>query len=162
MYYGTREEKDKAARKIAQFHRETAELFPAIRKVIENFDGKVFNVRFEKALQEKTGKRIFAKAYNAYIYIYLYFEGREYNLAILHREDMADGKRINAAKMIESAREHRASHYLKAYTIEAQMTQIDAISQQLQDIERTLTALTCHLDYSIRDIYGLTCRLSRS
>ena len=162
MYYGTREEKDNAVKTIIEEHRTAAGLFPAVRRVIERFDGKVYNVRFQTALQEETKRKIYTETRGNFVYIYIYAAcGRQYTLAALQREDMADGKRINAAKMIESSREYRESHLKKAYKMEQDARRIDEIQKQVADIEKLLKSVVGGLDYQLRDIYSIPINLSR-
>lgn len=164
MFYGSREDQDKRIRTLIEDNRKAAQLFPVIRKVIENFDGKVYNKRLQTALQE-TGERLYTEhkvsSYGGWVRIYFYGHcGYEYTLATLRIEDMQDGKRINAAKMIESARKERESHLKTAYNLEQSMQKVDEIKQQLADIEQLLKAITGKLDYQIIDTYNLPRRLT--
>lgn len=166
MFYGNREDQNKHISEIIKENREAAQLFPEIRKVIQNFDGKVYNIRFQKALQDATGKYIWAKyndygSYGGNVSIYICGNAnRIYTLATIRREDMKDGKRIDAEKMIASARVNRESHLKKAYKMEQSMQQIDVIKKQIQDIEQLLKAVTSPLDYEIRDTYNIPSRLT--
>lgn len=166
MFYGNREDQNKRIQEIIDENRAAAQLFPEIRKVIMNFDNKVFNIKLQKALQESTGKRIFTESrdfgnYGGHVNIYIYGNaGRQYTIATLKREDMEDGKRINAAKMIESARSNREAHLKTAYNLEQSMQQIDTIKQQINDIKKLLEAVTAGLHYEIRDTYNIPSRLA--
>ena len=53
MFIGsTRESQDKQAQMEVEARREAAAAFPFIRPVLQRFNGKVYNCRFEKALKE--------------------------------------------------------------------------------------------------------------
>lgn len=161
MYYGSKEDQDRHVQTLIKEHRDAAALFPAIRKVCAAFDGKVYNVRFTKALREATGARVFTEAKTETIYIYIYgHAGRWIHLANLSRADMADGKRINAAKLIESARICRESHLKKAYELELAAAKADLVKQQLQDLEQLLQAILKDIPYEIRDTYNINARLT--
>ena len=73
--YGYYEDESRRAgcEKTAAAHREAAALFPAIRKTFESFDGKVFNCRLEKALQEATGRRVFVRKDSYSLEVYAWF-----------------------------------------------------------------------------------------
>ena len=161
MYCGSKEDQDKYIDTLVKENRKAAQLFPSVRKVLENFDGKVYNIRLQRAIQEETGDHIYTEERYNRVYIYIYgTAGRQYTIAALDREDMEDGKRINAKKMIESAREYRESHLKKAYQLEQQAAQIITIKEQVKQIEQLLKSVTCKLDYEIRDIYGIPSRLA--
>ena len=122
--------------KTAAANREAAALFPAIRKVFEAFDGKVFNCRLEKALREATGRRVFVKKcdYNIEVYTYLddYRGNSWYTLAFVKCEELKDGKRIPAAAFIDSARSYREKHLKEAAQMEAAP---DTVPEMVQHIK---------------------------
>lgn len=146
--------------RTAAAHREAADLFPAIRKVFEQFDGKVFNCRLEKALQESTGKRIYVckRDYLIEVYIYLdsYRGNTQYTLATLKPEELKDGKRIPAAVLIKSARERRETHLKEAAALEAAPDTVPEIVQHIQYFITQANKLVDSLPYSVRDMYHVS------
>lgn len=146
--------------KTAEAHRNAAQLFPAIRKTLEQFDGKVFNCRLEKALQEATGCRVYAKKSKYSIDIYTYisdYRGNSwYTLARLKNEDLKDGKRIPAAAFISSAREYREKHLQEAAELEAAPDTVPEMAEHIRYFIAQANKLVDSIPYVIRDMYGLS------
>lgn len=155
MYYGSQEDKDRAIETKIRERREAAALFPEVRKVIEQFDGKVYNVRFDKALRAAVGK-VYTEQRGGRIYIYTLGTGSNWHhIASLSREDMKDGKRINAAAFIESARRCREILLKEAYQIERAAEDAPKVKMQIEEIRKTLEAVIKNIPYEVRDIYDL-------
>lgn len=137
--------------------RSAADMATKITKVIEQFDGKVYNCRFDKALKEAVGNRIRTEKRYTLLAIYTWPDTSydSITIATLDISDMQDGKRINAEKLIESTRKYREDLLRKAYEIETGMT----FAPQIQDyIRQSIDKLNKYLDTipsDIRDIYGL-------
>ena len=142
--------------------RETADLYPVIAKVLQAYDGKVFNCRLQKALQDATGARIFAEKKTKFIEIYIYTSRQREcrTLATLSIDAMQDGKRINAAAFIEDARERRAKHLQRAAQIAQQVQQAQQIKDQVLQLQKALQAITEPLAWEVREIYGLNYRIT--
>lgn len=162
--YYTDGDKEKAAKRLAEDYREAARLFTEIRPVIESFDGKVFNCRFEKALQEKTGRRIYCrKEYEKWITIHYYSINfnQHMTLAVLKIEDMIDGKRINAARFLESGRENYTEHLQKAAKIEEAIEKAPEIKRQIAELAKMIGVLSAQIDsYEAREIFDLNYRIT--
>lgn len=164
-YYGSREDRDRAARNIIADKREMAALFAAIRPIIQDFDGRVYNCRFDRALKEIiTEKHIYSsKKYNhLYIEAHGSNSNRWYTLASIRLDELTDGKRIPADLFIQSAREYREKWLKEAASLERNIDSIDTIQQQIKIISAQLNALLQPLDYTTRDIYGLNARITYS
>ena len=58
MRYCSREEADKDITAYIEELRKCAGIIPAIKKTVQEFDGKVLNCRLEKALEAATGEYI--------------------------------------------------------------------------------------------------------
>lgn len=146
--------------KTAQAHRDAAALFPEIRKVFEQFDGKVFNCRLEKALQDATGRKIYVSksSYNIEVYIYLndYRGNSCYTLARAKNESLKDGKRIQANEFIQSAREIREKHLQEAAQLE---TAPDIMPKMVENIKYFISQankITDAIPYSLQEMYGIS------
>lgn len=160
MYYGcTKEDQDKATKSFIETYRKAASMYPQIKKVILSFDNKVFNKRFQAALQEATGSRVYVENRQNLIDVHIYGPHAEWiSLAVLLKDDMNDGKRINAEKLAESLTDHRNALLKTAARYEEQIEQIDQVKEQLKQIEKQLKAVLEPYDYTIRDIYGINKR----
>ena len=161
MYYGcTKEVQDKATRSFIKQYRDAAALYPQIKNVIQEFDGKVFNKRLQTALQDRTGARVYVENRPNMIDIHIYGSRGEWvTLAILLKDDMEAGKRINAGKLIESLTDHRTHLLKKAAEYEEQIEQIEQVKEQIRQIDKQLKAVLAPFDCTIRDIYGINKRL---
>ena len=161
MYGYTKNEQDQAVKSYIDAYRKAAALYPAIKKVIQNFDKKVFNKRLETALQEGTGARVYVDNRPNMIDIHIYGGPRStwITLATLSKDEFIDGKRIDAEKMIQSLTERRAGLLRKAAEYEQQIEQIDQVKEQLKTLKKQIADVLGPYDYTIRDIYGINLRL---
>lgn len=156
--YGTIEDKKKAAEVKAREYRDAAALYPMIASVIIKFDGKVYNKRLQTALQE-TGARIFTNARHNFVEVYTYgSHGAQYTLALLKDYDPQTNKRIDAAKMLQSAKESREAYLKKAYEIERATASIDTHLAYIKELEDRLSSYRGALPWEVRDIFDLNRR----
>lgn len=155
MFWRNAEDANKEAQKRIEMHREAAGIIPAVINVIRRFDGKVYNRRFQGALQEETGKNVYADKMEYYIEVYMWFNGRHINLARIKNEELIDGKRIPAGKMIESARGYQSSHLKTAYEIETSLQQVEQCKTYLQEMKEKIENFTAKIPSDVREIYNI-------
>lgn len=163
MYYRNKEERDNAVKRHIEDYRNAAGLFSRIRPIIESFDNKVFNCRLEKALQEKTGLRIYAKKDFKHISIYMYGgnTNRMITLASIPLEALKEEKRIPAAAFIEDARKRRESLLKEAASMEEAITKADTVKRQMDALQAQMEAVSKQISsYTAREIYGLNYRIT--
>lgn len=149
------------AREYAQELREAAKICTQIKPVLERFDGKVYNIRIERALQEIA--RVYREHSGDYIVFYTYI-GKTYNnrhviMRVKRSDGLRDGKRIRADKFIEATNECRQELLKKAYTIDATLPQMPEVLQQIEALKKQLNAVSDSLPYMIRDIYKIHYRI---
>lgn len=160
--YGYYEDESRRAgcEKTAAAHREAAALFPAIRKTFETFDGKVFNCRLEKALQEATGRRVFVRKDSYSLEVYAWFNdyrgSSHYTLAYIKAGDLVDGKRIPAALLIESARANREKHLQEAAALDIAPDTVPTTAQHIKYFMEQANKLVDTLPYSVRELYRIS------
>lgn len=146
--------------KTAEANREAAALFPQLRKTFEEFNGKVFNCRLEKALQEATGRRVYVKKDNYRIEIYTFIEDHHgnswYTLAFVKSDVLTDGKRIPAAAFIDSAREYREKHLKDAAALEDAAERGPEIKRQIEYFIEQANKLVNAIPYSVQEIYNVS------
>lgn len=160
--YGYYEDESRRAgcEKTAAAHREAAALFPAIRKTFESFDGKVFNCRLEKALQEATGRRVFVRKDSYSLEVYAWFSdyrgSSHYTLAHIQVEKLIDGKRIPAALLVESARGYREKHLQEAAALDIAPDTVPTTAQHIKYFIEQANKLVDTLPYSVREMYRIS------
>lgn len=162
MFYGRKEDREKEIAKKIRACREMSTLFPIIRDVAEAFDGKVFNCRFEKALQE-IRPRMYAQKRYQWLEITAFPNEPgcgEYTLAQIKLSDMPDGKRIPADLIIDAARRKRESLLQQAAQMERDASEAEEKRRQLEYFKSQLEKVRDSICYEVRDIYNLDYRVN--
>ena len=153
-----------------EIYRKTAAAFPIVRRVIESFNGKCFNCRLNNALKEAISQEIPGS--------YIYCEKKnERALSINYcvpgangsrgwqsicwipvEKAFTDGKRINAAAIIDAMREKRAELLKKAYDIEETGRNAESIKAQLEQIKSAYNHIVDSIPYEAREEYKIKCQ----
>lgn len=157
-FYGDIEAANKEAHERAESYRTAAGYILAITKVLKDFDGKVYNCRLDKALQAATDNRVYVDKTQYYFQIYTWNRhnySHHITLASIKPEDLTEGKRIPADKLIESLKEHRESLLKKAYAIETNIDQMPQIKEYIRQTKEKLESYCRSFPDDLRDIYGL-------
>ena len=152
-------EKDTECMKQIKGLREAASLFPNIRKVVERFDGKCYNCRFDKAIKD-IGPGIWVEKTKYYFRIYTY--NHRYHgltLAQISLDDMPDGKRIPAELLVKSLKGRRESMLREACEIEESMKHVEEIESQVNQIESLLSSVYKNIPSFVLDTYKLRYRM---
>lgn len=157
-----REEQKEAIQARADVYRNAAALFPALRKTIEAFDGKIYNCRLEKALRESTGAHIIAEKRYKWLEISVYMRGfpNQIMLAQIELEQLIDGKRIPAALLIESAREKRTARLQQAAALERSIETADQAREQMLQLAEMIKQIRESIPYETRDILRMDPRIT--
>lgn len=162
MYYSGQKE---AIQEKVAIYREAASFYQDLRKVFTDFDGKVFNCRLQKALNEqihgKEIRHVFAEKRYQNLNIGFYHHGNQITLATVTENEMPDGKRIPGSKLIESAQSKREYLLKQAADIERYSEQVPAIKQQIEYLDKQLENIVNKIPYEVRDIYGLNYHVRR-
>ena len=142
MYYFTREEQNEARSRKINMLRQAAAVYPHLRDVITAFDGKVLNVKLEKALSDENNRYFVQlkrnESYGDMLYITVHLKGfrnwhDECTLVSLNLKGKWDGKRIPAALILENAREQREKMLKEAENLESITPErIDEINNQIE------------------------------
>lgn len=160
MYYYNGEERDKAAQRIIDAYTEAAGYYAIIRPIIKAYAGKCYNRRFDNALHD-TGKKIYVENKDKYLTVYAWIGREMLTLCSINKNDMQDGKRINATKMLENARERRECLLREAEGIRRAMENHDAMQVQIDSLKKVLEGITKDIPYRALDIYGLNVSIRR-
>lgn len=155
MKYYTHEAAKEATQERIEKLRNYAGFSAAIKKAVKAFDGKVFNCKLEKAIDEATGECFSVKKEYNHITIYAYDRGECHTFGRLALDDLIDGKRIDAAKFCESINSHRAEMLREAAALENQLANIDNILSQFDYLKKTWETMTESLEWAIIDNYSI-------
>ncbi len=138
--------------------REIAGIIPALCKVFREFDGKVYNVRFDRAINDVSERRIFVDKRSYTIDLYTYLKSSPGNITTIaqfKREDMMDGKRIPADKVIESARSYREKYLQEAYYLESNKEQLYQAREYIRQAVDNLNKYMDSIPYVARELYKI-------
>lgn len=151
-----------AAERYIQECRAAAGLFPALRRVLLAFDGKIYNKRFETALQGEIGRIYAEKKTNGdrqVLNVWYYSESGEYMTLLWC--DLSSDKRIKAADLIQAAAVKRAEYLKNADHMAQIIPTIETRRQQIELLKNQLAGVLYDLTYTEKDIFGLHQRISR-
>lgn len=130
--------------------REIAGIIPTLCKVFREFDGKVYNVRFDRAINDVSDRRIFVDKRSYTIDLYTFLKSSPGNITTIaqfKRKDMKDGNRIPADKVVESARSYREEYLQEAYYLESNKEQLyqarEYIRQSVDNLNKYLDSIPC-------------------
>ena len=146
-----------AAERYIKECRDCAALFPALREVILSFDGKMYNKRFETALQAKISRIYCEKKLgsdNFYLSIYHYTESGEFVTLLWCK--LPENKRMCADDLIQAAADKRAELLKEAAHMEQIIPTIDTRQKQIEILKRQFEAVTADLSYTEKDIFNMS------
>lgn len=170
MFIGSFEQKKENIKKQIEALRTASKQIGKIKKVVQDFDGKVYNCRFDQAIEQlsdkETGLRFYVQnhynfsiqcsAFQCYPYIALLetfrpVKGQAKGKCICFDEN----KRIKADKMIELLNNKYSEILKKAQELENALNNIEATLDQLEQIKHTYKLVADALPYQIRDTFGI-------
>lgn len=165
MYYGNDEEKKKHILNQIVTYRECASVIPYVKKVIQQMDGRVLNVKLKTALNEgKEGANIrfnytfnFKRDHLELIY-YPEHRGAFHYITIawvkLNKEE-GKQQRIIAKDIIKELNDNYVKFTTKAVEMEEALNNIDTIREQLKQAWNVINAILKPIPYEVRDVYDL-------
>ena len=162
--YGN-ESTNKELRNKAAKCREMATLFQALCDVVKQFDGKVYNSRFDDAVMEATGKRAYvhvkhgehrSDGYKGIVYIGIegFSNGESFHLVTVIRDGKND-RRINAVEVTSELRESRRYYVQRAIRIEYGIETIGEYAARLESLDAERRSLLGEIDPDVKLAYGL-------
>lgn len=157
-----KERKDAEVMTRVAAYREAASLYPIISKIVWQFDGKCFNCKLQNAIQA-AGPRVYIEKRYRWLEFTLYLRNVSggFVIAQIPLELMPDGKRIPAALILESMREHRQSFLKQAADLEESMDQVEFLEMQLEHFKDQIQKIRDSIPSEIRSIYRLNYNVSR-
>lgn len=155
--------------------KEAAGRIKEVKPVIRKFDGKMYNKNFDEAISALTDDTGYFSAYNQYKWFYIYYSGKKgYNRNInllsgysckgselmeeqyrKEENEIFDGKRINATKMIEILDRTYAELLKEAFELEVALENLPAIRKQIEQIKALYNAVVSGLPSMITDTCGI-------
>lgn len=159
-------------RKINQY-RAAANTYPVLREILTRFDGKVLNVKLQKALNEADKENRYYvdlrrnANYGDLLEICVHTKFDTSYVADccvvdinLKKTGKWDGKRIPSAAILENARERREEKLRKAAELEAvTYARIDEIKTQMLQIQKMVDTIRSEIPYEARQICNLDYHL---
>lgn len=155
MRYG--QSKEDAVKEYCNLCRKAAAFYPSIAPVIRDFDKKVYNCRFDKAIREATaGQHVYvSKQFNMYIEISFCESGKTFVLATIKIDDLIDGKRIDADLLLHDAQERRAKHLKDAVDTEKAFNEMESIKRNLDSLKKAYNNIVASVPYELQTIYNI-------
>jgi len=171
MFIGSFEQKKENIKKQIEALRTASKQIGKIKKAVKEFDGKVYNCRFDQAIAQlsdkEAGLRFYTQDYYttfaiqcstsnfyspvALLETYRPVKGQTQDKCICFDEN----KRIKADKMIELLNNKYSEILKKAQELENALNNIETTLNQLEQIKNTHKLVTDALPYQIRDVFGI-------
>lgn len=157
----TRSEQDKKARERIMYIGLTLKLIPAIKETVAQFDGKIFNVRLERALKEISNREplIFISSCEERKYLDVYFDS--YNdFTLVNIIDLLNGKRINATAINSKIDEVSAALREEAEMLSRAVDgEVDAVLEEIERIKAEWRRLQNSIPTRVKDIWEIDSRI---
>ena len=164
MNFASMDGKEMRALEMCADHRFAAGCFAAVRKVVEQFDGKVYNCRFDKAveaIQTADGRKLHCYKYSRFVEVYVYPVGnynRQYTICHIDLEKL-ENKRINASLIVDDMRKRREEHLQKAAELEIAREHVERVKKRMEEIDLEVKSLMDGMSWEVRDLYGMNYHL---
>lgn len=166
MFY-TSEERTKEIKKEVQSLRAAASNICRIKKVVSAFDGKIYNCKFDNAIETLSNDsvRIYSHI-NSYGYFILDFYDKDTNKTInliytkkatkdTETDYFTSNKRIKAEHFINVLNDKYAELLKRATDIERSSENITTTLQQLESLKKSMNVIIAGLPTEITSIYNL-------
>lgn len=169
----TREDAIKRTLADIQGMEEANSVLPVVRKVMRDFDGKVFNCRLEKALKEALpDHRIYVStSYETIIEINFHPDHGSNNWITLlsghkttakyydpEKSFLTPEKRIDAAKALDLIEAKRVERLKRINEYKIFLENEQQIMQQLSILYKQIGTITATIPYTMRDYFGINRR----
>lgn len=136
-----------------EFFKRMVSDYPKVKKVIYEFDGKVYNKRFRQAIID-LNIGLYCSQYRNWLYI---TESYNSDSLVSYRipQDLKDGKRIQADDWVEKLTDSRNQFCQKITKYEEEMKTIDQKIEQLEYLKREYKEILNTIPYEIADAYRI-------
>lgn len=127
----------------------TQAVVESVKAVVKTFDGKCYNCRLKKAIEEQSDCWLYENHYctdSITIVRRHCNNNKTNNVAAVRKSDFLDGKRINAEKLIAAIDKAAADRAKKIFTLQSEMVwaegAIEAINQQIRELNKYLDGIS--------------------
>ena len=134
----------------------TQSVVDEVKAIVQEFDGKVYNCRFDNAIKEKTA------CYVGHGYGGNWLEIRRRDapysesagsVTMIRKETILDGKRINAKKLIAGIDSGTTSRNKQIMRLSGELTWIEGVVEGINEQIRLLNKMVDSLSSETLDIY---------
>lgn len=173
MSFYTEEDAIKATEKDIAAYEEANAILPAVRKVVREFDGKVFNCRLEKALKELDPRLVVFTHYETTIEIayrpscgnnnwVTLFSGSKPSCRYYSEKNsfLTPEKRIDAAKALELMEVKRAERLKEITEYKIFLEHYAETKRQLSMLKKQIDTITSNIPYKMRDYFRMNYRVT--
>ena len=127
-----------------------------VKAIVQEFDGKVYNCRFDNAIKEKTACYVGHGYGGNWLEIRrcdaLYCESAG-SVTMIRKETFLDGKRINAEKLIAEIGKGQAYRNKQIMRLSGELTWIEGVIEGINEQIRLLNKMVDSLSSETLDIY---------
>ena len=174
MSFYTEEDAIKATEADIRAYEEANEILPAVRKLIREFDGKMFNCKLDKALNALDPRLGVSTHYETTIEVYYrpscgsnhwisIFSGSKPSCKYYKEENsfLTPDKRINADKALEIIEERRAERLKKIYEYRNFLDNYQETKKQLETLCKQINTITDQIPYTMRDYFRMNYHITK-
>ena len=168
----TREDAIKRTLADIQGMEEANAILPTVRKVMREFDGKVFNYRLDKALKEALPDEHIYVSTSYETWVEIHYQPKHGNnwITLLagqkpsckyynpEKSFLTEDKRINGAKALELIEEKRVERLKTITSYKAFLEDEQRIQAQLNILYKQIGTITAAIPYTMRDYFGINRR----
>lgn len=134
--------------------RAALELFPAVAAVIDQFDGKVYNKRFDKAVKESV-PGVWCNISYGSIRIYTGPYSDDITICSMRKNELKDGKRIDAAAWKKELKNRMLSCYTKMRSMEDALPRVYEIKKEVETLRNEANKLVGSIPYCMQDYFDI-------
>jgi len=159
MFFGTNEDRKNRIQKMIDAKKAMLPCFPLVKKIIQDFDGKCYNCKLDKAIEEAAkaaNMNIYAGVERNSIYIRAYYDHESKYLFYFHKDDLKEGKRIDAAKWFEYINAEYSRTQKEIYQMQNELLTIDDTMKQIEVLKKQIETLVEPLSWEVRDTYNIS------
>ncbi len=172
MHYYTKEDAVKSCKHDIKCLRDSAQKIRLIKEIVRAFDGRVYNCRFDEAIQALNDDEAYFYCTNNYGWYHIIYSPRRdpWSKELLsvpaavrggsdkgkpEEKVFTDTKRIIADKMIELLNNKYADLLREANELENALTKIDEVLLQTKQLKQLYNVLVDTLPYSVQEKFNI-------
>lgn len=136
-------------------YKATQAVVDGVKAVVQEFGGKVYNCRFDKAIKEKTGCYVNHYYGNNWLEIRRIstYSDSPGSVISVRRENVLDGKRISAEKLIAEIDRNTACRNKQIMRLSGELTWIEGVVEGINEQIRLLNKMIDGISSETLDIY---------